>query len=152
MFRHSAEDLTIIEEIGRLYDTSEHVHMLKDNFSCIEFELLTKKFDFIICSRFHGVVHAYRHYVPVLVLGWAVKYVELADLVEQSQYVFDITDEKCAPNDVMTALDKLISDALVDSETIKKNMKNVQKDNCFDEIFLEDVKGASDETETESTY
>ena len=43
-------------------------------------------FDFVICSRYHGCVHAYKNLIPGLILGSTIRYKELAKLMNQEKY------------------------------------------------------------------
>jgi colanic acid/amylovoran biosynthesis protein len=133
IFRHSREDFPICKLIAEQFD-DENVVLLDNDFSCLEYDEFVKKFDFVICSRFHGCVHAYRHYIPCILLGWAIKYQELAENVEQGDYAFDITSQNFNPNNVITAIDKLIADCNKESLIIKEHVVEIQKYNCFDQI------------------
>lgn len=149
LFRHSLEDLTVCKMIAKqfgngvkqsgsngtrtLYDGGKIV-VLDNDFSCFEYDEFVKSFDFIICSRFHGCVHAYRNYIPCILLGWAIKYQELAENVGQGQYAFDITSKDFNPDKVIAAADNLIADLNKESGIIKEHVVEIQKHNCFDQI------------------
>lgn len=133
VFRHSWEDLSICRMIAERFDGNE-VILLDNEFSCFEYDEFVKNFDFIICSRFHGCVHAYRNFVPCILLGWAVKYFELAHNVGQGQYAFDITAEEFNAKRVITAIDNLIEYCDDESEIIYSHIIEIQKHNCFNQI------------------
>lgn len=149
LFRHSKEDLEICKKIAQQFGVGEdhkeitgvrtiysngNVVVLDNDFSCFEYDEFVKNFDFIICSRFHGVVHAYRNYIPCILLGWAVKYKELAENVGQGKYAFDITADNFDTNDVIMALEDLINNREAESAIIKNHVSEIQKHNCFDII------------------
>ncbi len=131
IFRHSGEDLTACEWIYETFQNNQHVWLLQNDFSCLEYDDIVKKFDFIICSRYHGIVHAYRNDVPAIILGWAEKYFELAELMGQSKYVYNITSEKIATNDIEIAVCTMLDNWPLESETIKNKVTEVQKASCF---------------------
>jgi colanic acid/amylovoran biosynthesis protein len=108
------------------------VHLLQNNFSCLEYDAFVKEFEFIICSRFHGIVHAYRNYVPVIALGWAVKYQELTRAVGQESYMFDITAEDCDREALLQAIRNMIKNREEERHTIQTNMEKIQQENCFE--------------------
>lgn len=135
VFRHSVEDLEICKEI--YHSTGEKIHLLENNFSCFEYDSFVKKFDFIICSRYHGVVHAYRNCVPAILLGWAVKYRELAGLLGQDEYFFDITVQELEVNDVVKKTEKMCIEYKNESEKIGNKLVPIQEENCFDRLFGE---------------
>ena len=134
IFRHSSEDLDICREIFGLIPDS-HVHLLENDFSCLEYDEFIRQFDFIICSRYHGNVHAYRNCVPSVLLGWAIKYKELAELLGQGEYSFDITDEKLMISCVVTAIEKMCERCKEESDVIRAHLMSIQKDNCFEIVF-----------------
>lgn len=138
IFWHSREDKTICESIYKKYESNSNVNLLTNDFSCLEYDELVKKFNFIICSRYHGIVHAYRNYIPAIILGWAVKYTELADRVGQSQYVFDITNPNIDLNKMKNVIQKMLHGWSDESEIIKSNVKQIQSNSCFD--FLDRYK------------
>lgn len=133
IFRHSKEDFPICELIADQFD-SKKVRLLNNEFSCVEYDEFVKQFDFVICSRFHGIVHAYRNYIPCILLGWAIKYKELAANVGQEQFAFDITDDSFDAMHVKEAIDVLLSGVEKEAEIIKEHVSEIQKNNCFDKI------------------
>lgn len=133
IFRHSREDFPICKLIAEQFD-SKKVRLLDNEFSCIEYDEFVKRFDFVICSRFHGIVHAYRNYIPCILLGWAIKYKELAANVGQEQFAFDITEDSFNAKYVKDAIDVLLSSAEKEAEIIKEHVSEIQKNNCFDKI------------------
>jgi len=115
------------------------VHLIKNDFSCLEYDEWIKKFDFIIASRFHAIVHAYRNYVPCILLGWAIKYNELASKLGQEKNAFDITSEKFNADEVVKSLNVLISEYGDESEIIKLRLKDIQDSSCFDNLFGKEI-------------
>lgn len=90
IFRHS-NDLQLCREIYDYFKNDEHCHLIEDEIDCLSYGLFVRQFDFIVASRYHSIVHAYREHVPALVLGWAIKYQALTALLGQEAYVFDLT-------------------------------------------------------------
>lgn len=131
IFRHSSEDMEMCRAIYEMFSNNENVHLLENDFSCVEFDQFVKQYDFVICSRYHGIVHSYRNYVPCVLLGWAVKYRELAEIVGQARYSFDITDDKLSVQQIKSAIDNMCGKFGNESEVIKKHLETIQKDNCF---------------------
>ena len=134
IFRHSREDFPICKLIAEQFQENKNVVLLDNEFSCLEYDEFVKNFDFVVCSRFHGVVHAYRNYIPCILLGWAVKYKELAENVGQGKYAFDITADNFDSNDVIMALGDMINNREAESAIIKNHVSEIQKHNCFDII------------------
>ena len=132
LFRHSFEDLTYCRQIAEMFENEPHVHLLQNDFSCFEYDAFVRNFEFIICSRFHGIVHAYKNHVPAIALGWAVKYRELTASVGQAEYIFDITDEGCDEKAMLQAIQKMIRDYEQEREVIKSHIQSIQSENCFE--------------------
>lgn len=132
IFRHSGEDLIFCKKIAEMFEGESHVHLLQNNFSCLEYDEFVKNFELIICSRFHGIVHAYKNYLPVIALGWAVKYRELTEAVGQSDYIFDITSDEDINDKIVCAVQNMIKNMDVERETIQTNVKKIQSENCFE--------------------
>ena len=139
LFRHSEEDLTICQKLKSLYLNNSKIILLENNFSCIEYDKFVKNFKFIICSRYHGLVHSYKNYIPCIVLGWAIKYYELVCNLNQEKYMFDITDNNININDIIKSINDMIDNLEINKSIIKEKMLNIQKCNCFDEVFY-DIK------------
>lgn len=136
IFRHSKEDFEICQMINEKYNDDGHVQLESKEFSCLEYDEYVKQFQFIICSRFHGIVHAYRNGIPAIALGWAVKYQALAQCVNQEQYAFDITERKCTVDEIVAAVRDMEKNIIENGEIIRNLVKEIQKDNCFDQIQI----------------
>lgn len=132
LFRHSAEDLTYCRQIAEMFQNEPHVHLLENDFSCFEYDAFVRNFEFIICSRFHGIVHAYKNYVPAIALGWAIKYRELTASAGQAAYIFDITDENCDEAAMLRAIREMSQNFEKESEVIKSHIQSIQSENCFE--------------------
>lgn len=89
IFRHSEEDVELCRRIKGPFDGEEDVVLLSEDFNAIELEHIIKQLRYLIASRYHSIIHAYRNSVPVVAIGWAVKYQELLEAVGQSSYAFD---------------------------------------------------------------
>jgi polysaccharide pyruvyl transferase WcaK-like protein len=133
LIRHSQEDIEACEILKARFPNNENVALIVDDMSCIEFDALVKKFDFLIASRFHSIVHAYKNNVPCIALGWATKYHELLSIFNQEEYIFDVR-ENIDSVKVEKAIDKLLTYHNTESQKILSILKKVQNYNVFDEI------------------
>lgn len=132
IFRHS-NDLPLCREIYDLVKDDAHCHLIEDEIDCLSYGPFVRQFDFIVASRFHSIVHAYREHVPALVLGWAIKYQALTALLGQEAYVFDITaNQESDSLDISRQLCKLMESHAEESKRIELELLKIQKDNCFD--------------------
>ena len=131
---HSEDDVEICKRIFES-NISDGVKLLDKELDCLEFEKTVDQFEFVIASRYHSVVHAYRGHVPAIVLGWADKYRELMKSVQQDQYFFDLRnriDERFLL-DTVTTMSRCVGE---NSETIATQVSDIQKNNMFDMIKL----------------
>lgn len=135
LIRHSYEDLKACKMIKERFHNNDQVIMIAEDMSCLEFDKLVKKFKFIIGSRFHSIIHAYKNAVPCIALGWATKYHELLKLFNQEDYIFDVRNNINFDN-VSEALDKMINNYNDESKVIKLMLQKINKSNIFD--VLED--------------
>lgn len=134
IIRHSYEDLDFCKELKRLFPDHERVVLIEDDLNSIELKELIGKFDYLIASRYHSVIHAYKSRKPCFILGWAVKYKELALSFEQSAYCFDIRTN-LAEKSINNALNLLDSNYRIESEKIGQKIKILEEeDNIFHEI------------------
>ena len=134
VFRHSGEDLDICKQIKARFADENSVILWENDFSCFEYDTLVKNFDFIICSRYHGIVHAFRNGVPAIALGWAIKYKELLHNVGQDRYEFDITSEDFDVHAVEAMLREMLARYEQESECIKAKVEKIQSENCYDAV------------------
>lgn len=142
IFRHS-HDLPACERIYRDFKVNDCVHLIKDELECAEYSKFIKQFDYIIASRYHSVVHAYKECVPAVIFGWAVKYLELAEIFEQSKYVFDITKEEIDLEQVFSAIIHMESYYNEESKLIKNKALGLRANNCF-EICWQEIEKTND--------
>ena len=131
---HSSEDRDICNQLYNRYkEKYDRCVLINDELNCIEFDKTVSKFDFIIASRYHSIVHAYRNSIPAIVLGWAVKYKELMDLFDQGGYQFNIR-EKVDLNYLTTAINRMCDEHIKESASIREKLEIIQRENVFDNI------------------
>ncbi len=131
---YDISDKELCSDILELFKDSEKVNFLDGNIDCIQFSKLLNKFDFILSSRYHSIVHSYKNYVPALVIGWAVKYKELLHSVEQDKFMYDCR-EKIDVEKFLGSIDYLINNYKTESEIIKSNVLKIQQNNCFNKVW-----------------
>jgi colanic acid/amylovoran biosynthesis protein len=132
LLRHSSEDMGVCSEIKKHFIDNDNVIFVTDDFNCVEYNVIVNKFDYLIASRYHSIVHAYKNHVPCVVLGWAVKYVELLSLFDQLEYIFDITENTIQVDMIISAILKMNERHKNESDAIAKKMAQIQKKNPFD--------------------
>ena len=132
IFRHS-NDLPICKDIYEMFASSENVYFIEDDMNCLEYGGFVKQFDFIIASRFHAIVHAYKENVPAIILGWAVKYHELAKNLNQEKFVFDGTNISNDNKDsIINGIEYMSNNFNDESTIISQKMLYIQSQNCYE--------------------
>lgn len=131
IFRHSREDLSICREIYSMYSDEPNVHLLENDFNCFEYEQFLSNFEFIIASRYHAIIHAYKNYIPCVLLGWAIKYKSLANKFNQDKYAFDITVLDSDYSQIVEGVKNMARRYLKESEIIREIMDNIHSNSCF---------------------
>lgn len=126
---HSNVDIDLCMELFERAN-DKHVRLVKDDLSCLEYDYLVKQFDYVIGSRYHGIVHALRNDIPCVALGWAVKYRAMMELVGLDMFVFDITRE-AGVSKIISSIDELDSNLELYRDRISRRVKLIQKENCF---------------------
>lgn len=131
LLSHSAMDSALCGELKEPFKSNENVILLEQDFSCLEFNELVKKFQYMVASRFHSIVHAFKNGIPCIALGWAIKYHDLLKLFSQEQYVLDVRT-KIGAAQVLAAIEKMDCHYLEESTKIQDGLAAVQKQNVFD--------------------
>lgn len=130
LVRHSFEDIKACELIKSEFEDYDSVILLGDDYSCIEYDNMVKKFEFLIASRYHSIIHAYREGVPCIALGWAIKYHELLGRFNQSDYIFDVR-KNINYDDFLDKITKINNNRSIDSTKISEELKKVRNMNVF---------------------
>lgn len=131
LMHHSTYDADICEHLKARFADEANVILLEQEFSCLEFNELVQKFDYLVASRFHSIVHAYKNAVPCVILGWAQKYEDLSTLFEQQQYLFDVRSDMDRDS-LCAAMDRMNERRNHESRIIKSYLPDVQAKNVFD--------------------
>ncbi len=134
LMMHDNSDLQIIREIKARHADEDRVILVENDFSCIEYNELIKKFQFIVASRYHSIVHAYRNSVPAVVLGWADKYETLLSAVDQQAYDLDLRRE-VEDTRLVECLENMHVKREQNVTAIKSRLQEIQRNNVFDELF-----------------
>ncbi|MFB0544975.1 MAG: polysaccharide pyruvyl transferase family protein [Asgard group archaeon] len=131
LLRHSYEDLILVERIRDMFPTDKNIEIIEDDLSAIELMKIIKQFDFVIASRYHSIIHAYKNGAPALVIGWAAKYYELLKDFDQLDYYFD-TRYNIEASGIAKAVEEMLENWQKEKVKIKKKMKKIKSENIFD--------------------
>ena len=129
---HANDDLDICEELKQKFEDKDSIHVINKVLSCFEFQKLARNFDYVVAARYHSIVHSYKECIPCVALGWAVKYQELLELMDQKSYLINIGEDTL--EDISHIVSKMEATHVLESEKIKQQLEIVQQQNCFDEM------------------
>ena len=132
VFCLASSDLEICKKMTALFSYNDHVHLIDQEFDCIEYDFIVKYFDFVLSSRYHGCVHAYRNLVPSIIFGTSPKDKDLAKLMNQEQYYVDILSDTFSDRDWMNAMDGMLEYKDKEKEIIRTRLEEIQSSNCFE--------------------
>lgn len=130
LLSHSAHDRALCQAINESFANEKNLIWLDAEYSCVEMNALMKNFDFLVASRYHSIVHAYKNCVPCIVLGWAEKYHELLRTLGQECYMFDIRDQ-IELSQVENSIEKITRDTIKEAEKIQEALCRIQNKSVF---------------------
>ena len=133
IIRHSSTDQELCDDIMTSIGNCEQVVYLDRDFSCLEYNELVREFRFVIASRFHAIVHAYKNSIPCIAIGWALKYGNLLEEFEQGRYAFDVYTNLDIDL-IEEAIRYLDSHLEEESKKIYAHLTKIQEKNVFDII------------------
>ena len=127
---HAKDDINLSTSIFQMANNPK-VYIIENILHSYEYQEIVKKFNFIIASRYHSIVHAYKEGTPSIIIGWADKYKELAHLFSQENYMFDINDEYFDFGSISKAIDSMVENYQIESKIIKSKLKEIQDTDYF---------------------
>lgn len=131
---HAGEDIAICKGIKEYYLDDDRVTILDHVPRSFVFEEMISDVKYIIASRYHSIIHAYRKGVPALILGWANKYLELANYFEQERFILDLERDM----DYTTYLNDMEVNCELEKEKIMQKYKEITNKGCYG--FLDKIK------------
>ena len=132
---HASADLKLCEAIKKVFLDEDRVILLDKDYNCIEYTEIIKDMKFIIASRFHSIVHAYKMAVPCIAIGWAEKYANLLRKFHQEKFYYDVRSGSDAQK-IGESIEILYNDWEKETEIIKKHLSIIQKENVFDVLNI----------------
>ena len=135
IIRHSYEDHQICRKIKKRFAYEDDVKLINDDLNAIELEKTIAQLEFIVASRYHSIIHAYKHGVPALTIGWADKYYELLEDFHELEYLID-GREGLHIDLILNRLRQLIKRYKWEREIIEKRLNSMKLNGAFD-VFVE---------------
>lgn len=135
LLSHSDADKEICKKLKSQFCSDSRVILIDRELNCIEFNELVKQFQFVIASRFHAIVHAFKNGIPCIALGWATKYHELMRQFGQEQYMLDVR-KQISEEDLGKAIQRMIKERDGQSTVILEKLSELQEKDIFEIIDL----------------
>lgn len=135
LLAHSDADKEICKGLKHEFGSDSRVVLINRELNCIEFNELVKQFQFIIASRFHAIVHAFKNGIPCIALGWATKYHDLMKQFEQEQFVLDVR-QQISEGDLDKAIQRMMKGRDAQSSIILEKLNYIQEKDIFEIIDL----------------
>jgi len=120
----STADIHLVENVLKKTRNRDKVSVITKEYASPELIDIIGRFKYVIASRYHSVVFAYRSGVPVITLGWASKYTDLAEHFQQQDYVFDIRNP--GVDQIIEKIDKMGKNYEHESRCIIDRLENLQ--------------------------
>ena len=120
----STADIQLVENVLSKTNNRDKVGIISGEYSSPELIDILGKFKYVVASRYHSVVFAYRSGVPAIILGWASKYIDLAAHFQQQDYVFDIREP--GVDRIIEKIDQMGANHEAESQSIRDSMENIQ--------------------------
>ncbi len=120
----STADLSLTESILELVTRREKVKIITGEYSSPELIDIISRFKYVVASRYHSIVFAYRTGVPAIIFGWAAKYTDLAAHFQQQDYVFDVREP--GVDLIIEKIDQMEANYEKESQRIKDGLATVQ--------------------------
>ena len=129
---HAGEDMKICKAIKERFADNDKVVLIDHVPYSFNYENFVRKVSFIIASRYHSLIHAYKECTPAVILGWADKYEDVAGVFDQSKYIINIKDFDAA----MSVISDLCVNCDTERQKIHQSLIEVQKYNCYSFLAL----------------
>ncbi|WP_187254466.1 polysaccharide pyruvyl transferase family protein [Alkalicoccus halolimnae] len=133
LIAHSFEDIALCKDIKSLFPDEDNVILIEEEYNSIDFLDILSKFEMVVASRYHATVHSLKIGVPVIVLGWAVKYNELLKYFDMEEFAFRF-DENIDVIQLNEKFDKMLDNREEVSARIQLKAAEVKKNTIFSDI------------------
>lgn len=135
ILRHSLDDFKICNKIKNLFPNNENVLLLSDNYYPFELENILLQAKYVISSRYHGLIHAFKNNIPCLAIGWANKYQDLMESLSLGEYCFYYKDS--IDNElIIKRIEQLEENYDKIKKTLSEKVLEIQSKNLFAEYEL----------------
>lgn len=129
----STADFQLVERVLAKVDARDRIGLISGEYSSPELIDIIGQFKYVVASRYHSVVFAYRSGVPAIILGWASKYLDLAAHFQQQDYVFDIRDP--GVDRIIRQIEKMGANYAIEATRIRECLANMQTTSVIEDAL-----------------
>ncbi len=122
----STADTEITERILKKIKGRDKIAVISGEYSSPDLIDIIGKFKYVVASRYHSIVFAYRAGVPAIIFGWAAKYFDLAEHFDQQDYVFDVRSPDV--DELFQKIDEISVRHEKESRRIRECLQVIQED------------------------
>jgi polysaccharide pyruvyl transferase WcaK-like protein len=128
-------DIPVIASIAERVGDAENVLSVAGDMSAASLRVVLESCSCAAVSRFHAMVGALAIGVPVAVVGWSHKYLEVMRQFGLEEFVFDYSAHD--PETLRAVVNRLVDERASRTASIVENLRRVQADSRsqFDEMF-----------------
>lgn len=119
-------DLPLLEDITRKLPAKSlrNVTKFSGSLNAAQIHTIIRACDIHVLSRFHAMVASLNSAIPVLVIGWSHKYLEVMERFDQKDMVIDY--QQGGKDEVMILVDRLIEERSQRAVSIAENLTAVR--------------------------
>jgi len=129
---HSIEDRGLCLKIFKSFENNKNIKFIDKELTPTNFSLLVRKFDYVLASRYHGIVHSYLNKIPVIIFGWAEKYIELARKFNQIDYIIDFKNTKIPQTKLVDIIRNMNKSYIFEKVRINDNLTSIKQNKILD--------------------
>ncbi|WP_191560021.1 polysaccharide pyruvyl transferase family protein [Metabacillus idriensis] len=126
LFSTEPRDYRAVNDVYNALDTTNNLNIV----SIEDFEDLVKLYsqtDLIIGTRMHSMIIGLSQYIPVIGLSWQDKVIEMFEMVNLSDDVFDINDFEANISNIVKLVSEKVNSDQVDEQLLKIKNDNSEK-------------------------
>ena len=115
-------DVRLCRKLKNAFEMSEKVVLYEKYLNCEEYIISIRQYDFVISSRYHAIVHAYRESIPCVALGWEDKYIEVLSVMGQQNYIVDCR-KKTSIDNLKEKVESMIKNYQIEKHVINDKLR-----------------------------
>lgn len=119
-------DLLLCRELKAMFPADAALKVIERDLSALVLRQIIARMDFIIASRFHAMVSSLSEKVPLLLIGWSHKYMEVMRMFELEDWAVDFS--RIESQVLVSRFEELVKEKTQVKYLIEKNLPRVQEE------------------------